>query len=226
MRAVIIMAAAMAACRFDAGEGATRFRCERTSDCPAGLVCSVGWCAADPEPVDGATGGAIDAADPACPCSLWDDDTVPDRLDNNDGDSIEVAVKFRAAVAGDLVALRFYKPALSDGVHIGRVWSPGGALLGEAQYRDETDSGWQEVALEQPVAIQPDTTYIASVYIASGYYAADVSYFLTGYERPPLRALADGDDGSNGVFVLGQGFPDVSSYMGSNYWVDVVFDDG
>jgi hypothetical protein len=73
---------------------------------------------------------------------LWDDDSIPERLENDDGSAIETAVKLRADVV-----IR------------------------------------------------------------------------------PLHALADGVDGSNGVFVFGAGFPDVSTFTATNYWVDVVFDD-
>lgn len=183
MRAVLMLAVALVACRFDAGERATHFRCERTGDCPADLVCSGGWCEEEATPLPDAT--PPDAAWFGCPCSLWDDTAV----------------------------------------HIAHLWTGGGGLLAEAQFRDETASGWQAATFDQPVAVQPDTTYIASVYIESGYYAADVEYFLTAYVRPPLGALADGSDGGNGVFSLGSGFPDVT-FMSANYWVDVVFDDG
>ena len=40
----------------------------------------------------------------------------------------------------------------------------------------------------------------------------------------PLRALADGEDGGNGVYpyASGGGFP-TGSFKAANYWVDVVF---
>ena len=224
MRRIAITAVALAACRFSADEEATRFRCDDSSGCPAGLVCTAGWCEAGAAQLADAA-PLPDAVDFTCPCSLWDDDTVPDRLENNDGQSIEVAVKLRVDVPGRLVALRFYKPPLSQGIHVGRVWSRAGALLAEAEYRDESESGWQEVALDRPVAVQPNTTFIASVYIESGYYAADVEYFLAAHDRAPLHALADEVDGGNGIFRLGQGFPDLATYMASNYWVDVVFEE-
>ena len=41
--------------------------------------------------------------------------------------------------------------------------------------------------------------------------------------KPPLHALANGEDGPNGVYKYGaSGFP-TATYNGSNYWVDVVF---
>lgn len=225
MRPVAVMAVALAACRFAVDDGATHFRCELAADCPDGLACSGGWCEEAGAPL--ADAAPADRADLACPCSLWDGDAVPVRLDNNDGQAIETAVKLRADVDGRIVALRFYRAELSQGRHIGRLWSAGGALLGEAEYGGAGSvSGWQEAALPEPVAVRAGATYLASVYIESGYYVADIGYFADqGVDWPPLHALADGAEGGNGVFVLGAGFPDVNTYMASNYWVDVVFDD-
>lgn len=224
MRAVAIMAVALAACRFAADDGATHFRCEVAADCPAGLACTGGFCE-QPEAAP-ADASQPDAMDFACPCSLWDADAVPEKLDNNDGSAIETAVKLRADVAGRITGLRFYKAEISEGRHIGRLWSAEGALLGEVEYEEVMASGWQEAELAVPVEIQADTTYLASVFIESGDYVADLVYFEErGRDRPPLHALADGVDGPNGVFVLGAGFPDVSTFMAANYWVDVVFDE-
>lgn len=222
MRPVAIMAVLVVGCGFDAGEGAGRFRCEGAAGCPAGLECRAGYC----DQPGGAPADASqrDAGDLGCPCSLWDADAVPEQLDNDDGMSIEVGVKFRAEVAGRIVALRHYKTALSLGIHVGHLWNAEGDMLAEVQYRDETASGWQEAGLSAPVAVEPQRTYVASVFIEGGQYAADLGYFVGALDRPPLHALADGVDGGNGVFVLGGGFPD-QTFMSTNYWVDVVFED-
>ncbi|RIK34894.1 MAG: hypothetical protein DCC55_31965, partial [Chloroflexi bacterium] len=55
-------------------------------------------------------------------------------------------------------------------------------------------------------------------------YAADSGYFIfNGVDNPPLRALANGVEGGNGVYRYGaSGFP-TESFNGANYWVDVVF---
>jgi Domain of unknown function (DUF4082) len=80
------------------------------------------------------------------------------------------------------------------------------------------------VSFATPVAITANTTYIASYHTNVGRYAADSNYFASaGVYNPPLRALADGVDGGNGVFRYGKtGFP-TSSSLATNYWVDVVF---
>jgi hypothetical protein len=74
------------------------------------------------------------------------------------------------------------------------------------------------------VTITAGTTYVVSYYAPAGHYADNFSYFQSGFDRSPLHALSDGQDGANGLFRYGSGggFP-ASSWMSSNYWVDVVF---
>ena len=75
------------------------------------------------------------------------------------------------------------------------------------------------------MAITANTTYIASYYSASGYFAIDSGYFSGGsVTNGPLTLLQTGIDGPNGVFLYGNGggFPATDGH-GSNYWVDVVF---
>jgi VCBS repeat-containing protein len=136
-----------------------------------------------------------------------------------------VGVKFRSDVDGYITGLRFYKGNLNTGTHTGHLWAADGTLLAEAVFTGESASGWQEVTLASPVAIQANTTYVASYYSPGGYYAITPDYFLSAVDNLPLRALANGADGPNGVYHSGSsGFP-TETWTGRapNYWVDVVF---
>ena len=157
-----------------------------------------------------------------CPCSIWTPSSVPANPALTDGQPIEVGVKFRSDVDGFVTALRFYKGTANTGSHVGHLWSAGGALLAQANFTNESASGWQEVALEPAVAIAANTTYVASYHADSGFFAFDNGFFSTaGVDAPPLHALRAGVDGPNGVFLYGaSGFP--VSGSASNYWVDVV----
>ena len=164
-----------------------------------------------------------------CPCSIWNDTTLPDQANVTDNQPIEVGVRFRVDVDGYVTGLRFYKGNLNTGTHIAHLWTNTGIQLAEAISTDtnESASGWQEISLGSPVAVQADTTYVAS-YHSSGYFADNNSpYFTAGnaaaYTNPPVRAMTDGVDGSNAVFKYGDSaFPD-QTWNQSNYWVDVVF---
>ncbi|HYR45312.1 MAG TPA: DUF4082 domain-containing protein, partial [Terriglobia bacterium] len=141
----------------------------------------------------------------------------------NDNQPIETGVKLRSDISGFITAIRFYKGTLNTGTHTAHLWSSSGVQLAEATFGPETASGWQQVALSPPVAVNANTTYIASYYSPSGYFAIDQNFFTAGgIDNPPLHALQAGLDGPNGVFRYGpSGFP--SSGSSSNYWVDVVF---
>ena len=134
-------------------------------------------------------------------------------------------MRFQASEAGTITGLRFYKDVANTGTHTGHLWnSDGSQQLAEAVFSSETASGWQEVYFDTPVAILADTTYVASYHSSGGGYSYDDNYFATAYVSSPLRALADGEDGANGVYKYGaSGFP-TTTFESSNYWVDVIFD--
>ncbi len=143
----------------------------------------------------------------------------------NDTNAIEVGVKFRSDAAGSITGIRFYKGNLNTGTHIAHLWTSSGTLLATATFTNETATGWQQISFASPVAIAPNTTYVASYYAPAGGYATNPGYFTSaGADNAPLHALATGVDGGNGVYryISGGGFPN-NTYNNANYWVDVVY---
>jgi hypothetical protein len=118
--------------------------------------------------------------------------------------------------------VRFYKAPGDPGTHVGKLWSRTGQLLASADFTGETASGWQQVNFSSPVAITANTTYVASFFSSNGQFGFDPSYFNAPVGAGPLRALASGTDGPNGVYSAGSAFP-TQSYLTSNFWVDVAF---
>ena len=157
--------------------------------------------------------------------TIWDGAVPPLGAIYIDSQPIELGVKFKADQAGYITGLRFYKANGDPGTHVGNLWSASGTWLASVVFTGETASGWQEMALGTPIPILANTTYVASYYSPSNYYVADANYFGSAYNNAPLHALGDGDDGPNGVFKqgVGGGFPNLSSGVKVNYWVDVVF---
>ncbi|HEX2808650.1 MAG TPA: DUF4082 domain-containing protein, partial [Kineosporiaceae bacterium] len=143
----------------------------------------------------------------------------------NDNAAVELGVKFRSDVNGFITGIRFYKGSQNTGTHVGHLWSTEGTMLAEATFTEESSSGWQEASFGAPVPITAGTTYIASYHAPQGNYADSGNYFASGFDSPPLHALADGVDG-DGVYKYGLSgsFP-TETYNASNYWVDVVFND-
>jgi glucose/arabinose dehydrogenase len=158
--------------------------------------------------------------------TLWPATTTPAVLDQAAGPSVELGVRFQAERNGWIKALRFYKCVANTGLHVGNLWANNGTLLASATFTDETASGWQEVQLQTPIQITAGTPYIASYHLDSGHFSMDVLYFAgQSQDRPPLRALAAGVSGPNGVFKYGASAFPTDTWNSSNYWVDVVFAD-
>jgi hypothetical protein len=161
---------------------------------------------------------------PLCPCSIWGDGVVATgNLNENDGQAVELGVRFRSDVNGFVTGLRFYRSPFSTGAHVGHLFASNGTLLATATYTGLSASGWQEATLDAPVPITAGVSYIAS-YHTQNYYVFAQSFFTGPVDNPPLHAPADGDGGANAVYAYGPSgsFPN-QTYQSSNYWVDVVF---
>ena len=171
----------------------------------------------------------------SCPCSIWGSNVTPTTADSGDPASIEVGVKFQSDTNGYITGIRFYKASANTGTHIGNLWTSTGQLLASATFTNETASGWQQVNFSQPVAINKNTTYVASYFAPNGHYSDDGSYFyttppmgtnptITNVDSPPLHALRNTNGVVNGVYTYSGNstFP-TSSANASNYYVDPVF---
>jgi hypothetical protein len=171
----------------------------------------------------------------SCPCSIWGPATTPRTIDSGDPASIEVGVKFRVDTFGYVTGIRFYKASANTGTHIGNLWTASGQLLASATFTGETASGWQQVNFAQPVALNTNTTYVASYFAPKGHYSQDGYYFyttpplgtnptITTVDSPPLHALRNTNGVVNGVYTYSasSAFP-TSSTNASNYYVDPVF---
>ena len=103
-----------------------------------------------------------------CPCSIWAPTDTPGTPAEPDTAAVEVGVKFRSDVDGQVTALRFYKGTGNSGTHVGHLWSSAGTPLATATFTSETATGWQQVNFTSPVTIAANTTYVASYYAPSG----------------------------------------------------------
>ena len=156
--------------------------------------------------------------------ALWPGTTVPGVLDAGPDNPVELGVKFRSDVNGNITGIRFYKASTNTGTHVANLWSSSGTLLATATFTGETASGWQQVLFSSPVPITANTVYVASYHVLNGHYSFNSNYFAVGVDNPPLHALADGVSGGNGVYAYGatSAFP-INTYNATNYWVDVLF---
>jgi len=157
--------------------------------------------------------------------TIWPTSTVPGIADSGPDSAVELGVKFRSDVSGNIIGVRFYKGTGNTGTHVGNLWTSTGTRMATATFSGETASGWQQVNFSSPVAITANTVYVASYHTNVGHYSDDQNYFTgNGVDRPPLHALANGVSGVDGVYAYGSAssFPSLG-YNSSNYWVDVAF---
>jgi len=163
---------------------------------------------------------------PTCPCSIWGSGAAPANPITNDGDAVELGLRFRSDINGYISGVRFYKGgAANGGTHAGHLWTSGGTLLGSVTFSNETASGWQQALFQTPIPITANTTYVISYFAPLGHYASTQDQFASsGIDAAPLHALRDSVNGHNGVYLYTStgGFP-TQTINSTNYWVDVIF---
>ena len=179
--------------------------------------------------VPGAVGSSnnitVDVGNAPVSYTIFPATAVPQSPSENDGQAIEVGVKFRTTSDGYILGLRYYKgAAATTGTRTGSLWNSSGTRIGNATFINESASGWQQVLFANPVAVTANTTYIASYFSSSGHYTSSNPYFTSAVTNGPIKALANGEDGPNGLYryTSTSAIPN-SNYQSSNYFVDVVF---
>jgi hypothetical protein len=152
------------------------------------------------------------------------DFATPTIVDSANTSGTELGVQFSSEVAGLVTGIRFYKAPTNTGTHVGSLWTSTGTLLASATFTGETGSGWQQVNFSTPVAISPNTTYVAGYLAPNGHYSETPSAFsAAGVSNPPLQALGN-PIAPNGLYARSSTstFP-TSTSNATNYWVDVDF---
>ncbi|MGN6549827.1 MAG: N,N-dimethylformamidase beta subunit family domain-containing protein, partial [Pararhizobium sp.] len=129
--------------------------------------------------------------------NLFPASTTPTVASDGDPGTIELGVKFSAAVAGQVTSVSYYKSANDTGTHTGALWTAGGTLLASGTFTNETASGWQTLVFSSPIAITAGTTYVAGFH-SNGHYAATPGFFNTAYTNGDLSAPVNA-----GVYTYG-----------------------
>jgi hypothetical protein len=179
-------------------------------------------------PASAASNSVTPASVICAACTIWTASATPANPSIADSASVEVGLKFKADVDGQITGIRFYKGTGNTGTHVGNLWTGSGTKLASVTFTNETATGWQQATFATPVSVTAGTVYVASYFAPVGRYAGDSSYFnSSGVDNPPLHALKSGQSGGNGVYVYGStsSFPS-NSFKATNYWVDVIFSTG
>lgn len=165
------------------------------------------------QPVGPAFGATQTALDPA---------VRPGIAAANDTVAVELGLEFSSVVAGTVTEIKFYKGSTQNsGPHTGSLWSSSGQLLSQTTFADETATGWQTAKLPAAVPLVAGRTYVVSYNAPAGRYSADNGVFNSPSQRGDLTIPT-----AAGVYRYGgSAFPS-SSYLNSNYYVDVTFTSG
>ena len=150
--------------------------------------------------------------------NLFPASTVPTTSADPDPGSVELGVRFSAAVDGQITGISYYKSATDTGTHTGALWTSNGTVLASGTFTNETSSGWQTLTFSTPVSITAGTTYVAGFH-SNGHYAATPGFFTSAYTNGDLTAPVNA-----GVYTYGASgsFP-TSTYNSTNYDVSVLF---
>jgi probable HAF family extracellular repeat protein len=151
--------------------------------------------------------------------SLWDDTARPSTEAEQDSKSVELGVRFRSRVAGEITGIRYFLGQQSGPVDSVSLWDDKGQLIATTKTDFQRGGEWNRVDFTAPVKIEASRTYTASYHSRSGYYPVSENFFKQPLLRDPLEVPQNG-----GVYKYGttSRFP-TRTYKASNYWVDVVF---
>jgi hypothetical protein len=168
------------------------------------------------------SGPASAPSGPVTPQSTILDFATPVTVDSNDGNAVEVGMKFTSDTNASMTGVRFYKSAANTGTHIGSLWTATGTRLAQVTFTNETASGWQSATFSSPVAITAGTTYVVSYLAPQGRYSAETAGLSSAINNASLHGVGNATS-PNGVYLYGSAsaFP-TNSYNASNYFVDVM----
>ena len=167
----------------------------------------------------------VEPRDCSTGCTIWTTDPLGVSTGNDSAQPIEVGTKFRTAESGLITSIRIFKPTAATWNLRGRLRLPDGTVLGESADLAVSGIGWMDLPLSAPVPVEAGTTYVASYFSSSGDYSYTNSYFAAAFDNPPLRALAGGEDGANGVYRYGAitSLPLDQAFQSASYWADLTF---
>ncbi len=144
----------------------------------------------------------------------------------SDAAAVELGTRFRSAVDGEVLGVRFWAGPRNAGPHVGSLWTADGDRLASVEITAD-GTGWQEARFSAPVPVEAGVDHVVSYHAPNGFYSGDNGFFAgRSVTDGPLTAPADGDGGPNGVYRYGaSAFPD-QTFGSTQYYVDVVFAQG
>ena len=129
----------------------------------------------------------------------------------------ELGTVFTSDVAGQITSIRFWKATGETGTHTGHIWSSTGTQLASVTFTGETASGWQQMSLATPLAINANTPYVVSVNTGNALFVDTINGLAVPVVNQDLSTI----NGNDGVFGSPGAFP-TGIHSASNYFRDIV----
>ncbi|HEX8762149.1 MAG TPA: DUF4082 domain-containing protein, partial [Candidatus Saccharimonadales bacterium] len=139
-----------------------------------------------------------------CPCSLKDKINPAGSTTTVPGSARELGIKIIPQANGYITAVRFYKPIINtETTHNVTVWNSSGTSLATATTANESEYGWQEVALSSPLQVTKGQLIIVS-YSTSSAFQATAAALSSNMTAHSLTAYANGNS-ANAATSSGNG---------------------
>ncbi|MEA5163216.1 DUF4082 domain-containing protein [Cereibacter johrii] len=163
------------------------------------------------------------------PSLLFGPTDAPAATITDDPTDYELGMRFQASSSGEITSLRYFRGAADAGDTDTRtlhLWSATGVLLASVEVTSGAgQSGWQTGTLAAPIQIEAGQTYVVS-YGTTQNYVATQNYFTSNRVGADGALTGLGGTGNGVYHAGGTGIFPTSSYLNTNYWVDVVFEPG
>ena len=141
-----------------------------------------------------------------------DDDPSISIFNDND---YEFGTQFNVSTDGHMLAFRFFKPPGETGVHVGKLWDSGGNLVHAQTAFNESDSGWQTIAIDRKIELNRGENYIVSVNMNTN-YPAQPFHFNSAIVSGAITASAEIYNDTP------HSYPS-NSFNNNGYFIDLVF---
>jgi Domain of unknown function (DUF4082) len=135
----------------------------------------------------------------------------------NTGGAVELGYKFKSAAGGVITGIKIYGTN-NDASYTVNLWKPDGTRIGTATCAS-AGAGWQPCYFWSPVSILPADTYVASVFVGSGWTMFVSAGFTAGFSNNDMLSVLPG--GGVYKYTATSAFPNGNTT--ASYMVDVMF---
>jgi len=138
---------------------------------------------------------------------------------DQDRKAVELGIRFSPNQPGAVTSLQYYQGSGDTGVKTATLWAADGTVLAHVSFASSSTAGWRTIPLDTAVPLSAGKTYVASYNAPAGRYPV-TEKDLTSLRTQNGFTLTSGA----GVYRYGTtGKVPTSSYRGSNYLVDIVY---